>query len=168
MFCFFHIFAVSTIFCFAKITEEKVREEIVKENLNQGGTIMEQFSLEKYLANPERKIVTRDGRPVRIICTDRKSNISYDGPILALVEDIKEGREYCYSYSSNGKVYESESEDDLFFAPEKHTDYINLYRNEFGYFLGGREYNTEEEAKKVGARVGDNSYITTIKAEWEE
>ena len=39
-FVFAEIFAVSTIFCFAKIPEEKVREEIVKENLNQGGRIM--------------------------------------------------------------------------------------------------------------------------------
>lgn len=33
---------------------------------------MEQFSLEKYLANPSRKVVTRDGKNVRILCTDRK------------------------------------------------------------------------------------------------
>ena len=34
---------------------------------------MEQFSLEKYLANPSRKVVTRSGHSVRIICTDRKA-----------------------------------------------------------------------------------------------
>ena len=39
-FVFAVIFAVSTIFCFAKAQEEKVREEIVKENLNQEGRIM--------------------------------------------------------------------------------------------------------------------------------
>lgn len=31
---------------------------------------MEQFSLEEYLENPERKVVTRDGRNVRIICSN--------------------------------------------------------------------------------------------------
>lgn len=36
---------------------------------------MKQFSLEKYLANPERKIVTREGKKVRIICTDRAGTI---------------------------------------------------------------------------------------------
>lgn len=35
--------------------------------------IMKQFSIKEYLANPSRGIVTRDGRSVRIICTDRKS-----------------------------------------------------------------------------------------------
>ena len=39
-FVFAEIFAVSTIFCVAKAQEEKVREEIVKENLNQEGRIM--------------------------------------------------------------------------------------------------------------------------------
>ena len=33
---------------------------------------MKQFSLEKWLENPSRKVVTRRGNPVRIICTDRK------------------------------------------------------------------------------------------------
>ena len=32
---------------------------------------MKQFSLEEYLEHPDRKVVTRDGRSVRIICTDR-------------------------------------------------------------------------------------------------
>ena len=34
--------------------------------------VMKQFNLMEYLANPSRKIVTRDGRNVRIICTDKK------------------------------------------------------------------------------------------------
>lgn len=42
---------------------------------------MKEFSLEEYLKNPNRKIVTRDGRDVRIICTDRRGG---DHPILAL------------------------------------------------------------------------------------
>lgn len=44
-FVFSIIFAVSTVFCFAKFTEEKVREEIVKENLNQGGIKMKATEL---------------------------------------------------------------------------------------------------------------------------
>lgn len=128
---------------------------------------MKQFNLQEYLENPSRPVVTREGKKVRIICTDKKSNTPYNGPILALVEDIKEGREYCYSYSSDGKVYESESNIDLFFALDKHTDYINLYHSHLGYFLGGEVYNTEELARKAAAEAGD-AYIATIKAEWEE
>lgn len=128
---------------------------------------MKPFNLEEYLKNPERKVVTRDGRKARIICTDRKSHGGYY-PIIALVKTDK-GEEIVNSYTIDGNWYGGgfKNKLDLFFAPEKHTDYINLYRNEFGYFLGGGEYSTEEEAKRVAARAVD-TYITTIKAEWEE
>lgn len=43
---------------------------------------MKPFNLEKYLANPNKKLVTRDGRNARIVCTDAKGTY----PILALVE----------------------------------------------------------------------------------
>ena len=48
---------------------------------------MKQFSLEKYLENPNRKVVTRGGRAVRTICTDRKFkylNVQY--PVMALIK----------------------------------------------------------------------------------
>ena len=31
---------------------------------------MKQFNLEEYLNNPSKKVVTRDGRAVKIYCTD--------------------------------------------------------------------------------------------------
>lgn len=122
------------------------------------------FSLEKYLKNPERKIVTRDGKKVRIICIDRAG--LYTKPIVALIT-LPNGDEVIKSYWANGiETAGSDGKDDLFFTSNKRTDYINLYRNEFGYFLGDNEYRTEEVAKRVAA--GDEEYITTIKAEWEE
>ena len=33
---------------------------------------MKQFNLKEYLKDPNKKGVTRDGRNVRIICTDRE------------------------------------------------------------------------------------------------
>ena len=43
---------------------------------------MEKFNLEEYLANSSRKLVTRDGRKARIICTD----LNYKNhPIVALI-----------------------------------------------------------------------------------
>lgn len=36
---------------------------------------MKQFSLEEYIKNPSRKIVTRDGKEARIVCTDKKDVI---------------------------------------------------------------------------------------------
>lgn len=43
---------------------------------------MKPFNLEEYLANPSRKLITRDGCEARIICTNRKSE-KY--PIVALI-----------------------------------------------------------------------------------
>lgn len=126
---------------------------------------MKQFNLQEYLANPNRQVVTREGQKVRIVCTDRAGLNTK--PIVALIT-LPNGDEVINTFWEDGiETAGSEDKNDLFFVPEKHTDYINLYRNEFGYFLGGGEYSTEDEAKKVAARAVD-TYITTIKAEWEE
>jgi len=80
---------------------------------------MEQFSLEKWLQDKSRKIRTRDGRAVRILCTDAKAK---DGCcIIAAIET--DGEEEGYQFFKDGTAYSSKSsiEDcaDLFFADEK-------------------------------------------------
>lgn len=126
---------------------------------------MKQFTLQEYLAHPERKIVTRDGKKVRIICTDRAGSATK--PVVALIT-LPNGDEDIKSFWANGiETAGSDGKDDLFFAPNRRTDYINLYHSYLGYFIGGKVYSTEEEAKRVAAGAGD-SYITTIKVEWEE
>ena len=76
---------------------------------------MEQFSLEKYLANPSRKVVTRSGRAVRIICTDRRGT---NYPVIALVEF--DWGEDPIGYTKDGEYRIGDKSDgDLFFAPEK-------------------------------------------------
>ena len=45
-------------------------------------SVMEQFSIEKYLANPERKVVTRNRKNVRIICTNCRGSF----PVIGLKE----------------------------------------------------------------------------------
>lgn len=125
---------------------------------------MKPFSLEKYLKNPERKIVTRDGRDARIICTDRKINVDF--PIIALVMN-NGGEEYTESYRKNGRWSWSGSQNnmDLVFAPIKKEGWINLY-NLCGKIVSGEVYGSEEAAK--GEIDKDKLYITTTKIEWEE
>ena len=61
---------------------------------------MKPFSLEEYLKNPYRKIITRDGKSARIICTDR---VCKTHTILALLfEDEDRDREEVYQYTSKG------------------------------------------------------------------
>ena len=123
---------------------------------------MEQFSLDKYLENPSRKVVTRNGRNVRIICTDKKG---FDYPIVALIENKLEGFEGALYYTKDGKYIANESSDsDLFFAPEKHEGWVNVYEEGANRYLDGCICVTKEEAK----RIRGYGYITTIKIEWEE
>lgn len=80
---------------------------------------MEQFSLEKWLQDKSRKIVTRRGNPVRIICTDRKHGKD-DLPIVFL-EEIECG-EFLLTCRDDGRSDNYDTQYDLFFADESQTD----------------------------------------------
>lgn len=129
-----------------------------------GGIDMKQFNLAEYLENPDRRIITRDGRSVRIICTDR--NWIDTTHIIALVT-IENGVELTKSYSTEGRSIfgQDNGPDDLFFAPIKKEGWINLFKVNSTMTIG-EVYNTEEEAK--AAVVGSLVYISTVKVEWEE
>ena len=125
---------------------------------------MEQFSLEKYLADPSRRVVTRDGCPVRILCTDKKS---YNEQIVGLIMGDN-GMEHIFTWTQQGKQYiNMDTPNDLFFSPEKHEGWINVYRNsDCGRTYAGAVYDSQEDAEK--RKVIDENYVTTIKIEWEE
>ena len=129
------------------------------------GIIMKQFNLDEYLKNPSRKVITRDGRNARIICTDAKNNY----PIVALIE-MPNGRERqpC-GYKEDGTyiIGERLSCYDLFFAPEKHEGWLNIYRSESGFYLRGNPYKSKEEADEV-AKANYKTFCATVKIEWEE
>lgn len=129
-----------------------------------GGIDMKQFNLEEYLKNPSKNVVTRMGRKVRIICTDREDSIY---PIIALIKDDKRESEILVTYTKDGIPAEyNEAYYTLFFAPEKKSAWINLYKMNSIISPGPRVYNTKEEAESA---AGDKSYyISTIKIEWEE
>lgn len=128
---------------------------------------MKQFSLEEYLKNPSRKVITRDDKAVRIICIDKKGN---NYPIIALVkygcgEEIR-----CYT--KNGEHTNCKLSYDLFFAPEKHEGWINIYKENTEIkgknkeFRGAYIYSSKEKALEAGRCF--NGYITTTKIEWED
>ena len=79
-----------------------------------GGIKMKEFNLDEFKKNLSQKIVTRNGRSVKIVCTDAKNEF----PIVALVTN--DDKEVLMDYNNNGKVSPDEITDlDLFFAPEK-------------------------------------------------
>ena len=125
---------------------------------------MKQFNLEEYLVNPSRKMVTRCGYSVRILCTDKKASL----PIVALITD-KNGEEFVGNYNSFGKYNDSnyDCSFDIFFAPEKKEGWLNIYRSESGFYLRGNPYKSKEEADEV-AKANYKTFCKTVKIEWEE
>ena len=122
---------------------------------------MKPFNLEEYTKNPLRKVVTRNGRNVRIICTDAKGNF----PIIALVETYN-GTEVALRLSEDGHFYnDAEDSSDLFFATEKQEGWINVYLDaENDSYVGTRIYKSKEDAENDG-RIR-RGYVTTLKIEW--
>ena len=127
---------------------------------------MKPFNLKEYLANPTKKLITRDGRSVRIICTDAKY---YDYPIIALIS-LKGDIEVVCTYTEKGTRFNIQDNDDLFFATEKKEGWQNIYKSEDGNMIGSIIWPTKEEAER-NANTSPTSLIklvVTIKVEWEE
>lgn len=127
---------------------------------------MKQFNLEEYLKDPNKKVVTRDGRNVRIICTDH-DNISY--PIIGAIK----GCNFPFCFSEDGYVIGSKynNANDLFFASEKHEGWINIFRGKDNPFTGNIIFASKEEAEESGRHCcgfTKDLYITSGKVEWEE
>lgn len=123
---------------------------------------MKQFNLEEYLKNPSRKVVTRDGRNVRIICTDAKG----DFPIVALMETPDGSTEFPHKFKNNGHFLNGDENYhlNLFFTSVKHEGWVNLYKDSDGVYASMDTFKTKEEAEALSC----SSCIATVKVEWEE
>jgi hypothetical protein len=108
---------------------------------------MEQFSLEKYLENPSRKVVTRRGNPVRIICTDRKHGED-TLPIVFLEESPDGIGEFLLSCRANGTCDNYDTPYDIFFADEKKEE-LTEFEKQLGVYIYfpklSCEFNEEEK-----------------------
>ena len=124
---------------------------------------MKQFNSKEYLKHPSRKVVTRDGRPVRILCTDAKG----DYPVVALAPCIG-GGEVPENYTANGLscFNGEESNSDLFFDVEKKEGWANVYSDKNGKIIMGTSvYASKERAEDFKENAG---YLGTVHIEWEE
>ena len=123
---------------------------------------MKPFNLEEYLANPTKRLITRDGRKVnRILCTDVNGRY----PIVAVIESHDGNTEQALSFTKDGNYFVNDfNERDLFFAPEKHEGWSTIYGN----FLTGKIFSTKEEAEESVKRCGTKDFVAIAKVEWEE
>lgn len=108
-----------------------------------------------------RPVTTRDGRPVRILCTDAAKT---DYPVVGLIT-YRNGSEGICQWLPDGKAYQTlrETPSDLINPPVKR--YINLFKNDAGKMY----YPTREEAEKAGKSSNKANpgvgYIKTIEVE---
>lgn len=127
---------------------------------------MKQFNLQEYLANPSRQVVTRDGRKVRIICTDRKGlDVK---PIVALIT-LPNGDEIVKCFWADGIETRGVEENiyDLFFIPEKHEGWIIINKWPDGERdTNGIIYHNKLDIPNMPPVGGQR--VATIKIEWEE
>lgn len=145
--------------------DEKNDTPMATAKITQGGISMKQFNLEEYLDNPQKKVITRDGKSARIVCTDRRGlNVK---PIAALIT-MPNGDEVIETYWENGVATRGCKDNpyDLFFATEKKTKWLNLYIDNDKNPIAGCFFETKEEAikrKSIGYTC-----IDTVKVEVEE
>lgn len=122
---------------------------------------MKQFNIKEYLKNPSRKVVTRNGKNVRIICTDAKG----DYPIVTLIETLDGSIEFVNKFKKDGHFLDNDDNNsnlDLFFAPEKHEGWVNVYR------IGGLSCRCIFDSEEKARQGADDGAIATAKIEWEE
>ncbi len=127
---------------------------------------MKEFNYEQ--AKAGAPVCTRDGRPARIICWDAKNKHYPEFQILALI-DNGESDEDIYAYNNDGKWlrFHGDPSLDLAMAPVKHEGWVNIYKDEYGLpETAGRIWKNKESAQNV--EQDNESYIATVKIEWEE
>ena len=115
---------------------------------------MRPFNLNEYLKNPSRKVVTRDGRQVRIICTDYKGS----QPIIGLVA-TKEKKEIAYCFTKKGNQYSPIKRNcnvDLFFATENKEHFNPNTLNPFDRVLA-RDNETDIWVCNIFSHIAEDS-----------
>ena len=139
---------------------------------------MKPFNLKTYLENPSRKVITRDGRPVRIVSTN--ANLFSPGPdaskypVVALIKVSSANRgkrpneEILNCYNADGNIIPGRNDrSDLFFETVKVSGWVNIYTSKIsGDTTTGSICKTKDEALSIAA--GKDNYLDTIYIEWEE
>lgn len=134
---------------------------------------MKQFNLEEYKQMLERgenpKIVTRDGKSARVICTDRLTDVIngvVSRRVIALVRF--DGCESPIMYTDGGRfVGNKDNEYDLFFVEDKEE---TLYEFESFERVLVRDCEFQEWHARLLEMVDDlehHKYITTCGESWK-
>ena len=123
---------------------------------------MKPFSINEYLENPNREVVTREGKPVRILCTDLDDN---DYPVAAAIRN-----RHTDKFTADG-LFElrKKTKYDLFFGREKREGWALIYKGtaHSASHISTEIYATKESAERVW-EANPGMQCSVIKIEWEE
>ena len=121
---------------------------------------MKPFSIKEHLEHPDWKVVTREGEPVRILCTDLDDD---DYPVAAATKNW-----HVDKYTTGGLFNAGrETKYDLFFYSKKIEAWTLFVKCAGNFVLGSIFYDTIEEARRVQESDPDR-YGPIVKVEWEE
>lgn len=123
------------------------------------------FDLE--LAKKGCLVQTMDGRKIRIVCFDAKTE-KY--PLLALIEENGVERSHFYTDKGEYIAFKSSPDLDLVMAPIKKEGWINLYKDKNEVWVGCDIFDTEADAIKYGEEraCAKEDYFATVKIDWKE
>ena len=125
---------------------------------------MKQFNLDDYMMHPERRVVTRGGYSVTIVDTDFRSP---DGlfPIVGIIHFLEKDQINVFDRHGRSASRKSANDlSDLFFGPENHEGWINIYRYNDVYCPGEKIHDSKFDALEYGEPLS----IATIKIEWAD
>ena len=123
---------------------------------------MRPFNLKEHLEHPDWKVVTREGEPVRILCTDLDDN---DYPVAAVINKWHVDKFTADGIFQLGQV----NKYDLYFANERREGWAIIHSQPFedSFELWPEIYATKEAAVRVW-KANPGIKCSIIKIEWEE
>ena len=132
-----------------------------KEDMEEKKLNLKPFDIQK--AREGKPVCTRDGRPARIICFDRKGYRK----IVALVHnDYYEDEIITYTIEGHRDCKSINTIYDLMMAPERHEGWVNVYQG--GKLDADYLYPSKDDAVENISQPMKDNYIDTIKLTWEE
>lgn len=102
----------------------------------------------------DQPIQTRDGRPVRVLCTDRKG--AGLRPVIALLQNA-DGSETELHRHLDGRAERDARCCDIINVPMKHTQWLNVYSASMGY-----------QTKELADKYAVSGRIACIEVEFAE
>ena len=120
---------------------------------------MKPFSIKEHLEHPDWKVVSREGEPVRILCTDLDDD---DYPVAAATKNRHVDRYTADGLFNAGR----ETKYDLFFYSKKFEAWTLFVKHVDHYVLDSILYDTIGEARRVQESDPDR-YGPIVKVEWE-